>query len=92
MDIISTRVGLLRSQVGQKKVDIVYDNVCFEGGLRLDLLIEDLIIVELKAQESFHRVWESQLLSYLRLTKKELGYLINFNVPLIKDGIKRMIL
>jgi len=80
------------SYVTQQKVNIVYDNVCFEEGLRLDLLVEDLIIVELKAQENFHPVWESQLLSYLRLTKKELGYLINFNVPRIKDGIKRLIL
>jgi GxxExxY protein len=80
------------SFVTQKKVNIVYDNICFEEGLRLDLLIEDLIIVEFKAQEIFHPVWESQLLSYLRMTKKELGYLINFNVPLIKNGIKRLVL
>lgn len=76
----------------QKKVPIVYDNVLFEDGLRLDLLIEDVIIVELKAQENYHPVWEAQLLSYLKLTNKQLGYLINFTVPLIKDGIKRMVL
>lgn len=76
----------------QKKVPIVYDNLTFEEGLRLDLLIDDLVIVELKAQENYHPVWEAQLLSYLRLSQKQLGYIINFTVPLIKDGIKRMVL
>ena len=78
--------------VTQKKVPIVHDNIEFEEGLRLDLLVHNLVIVELKAQENYHPVWEAQLLSYLKLTNKELGYLINFTVPLIKDGIKRMVL
>jgi GxxExxY protein len=78
--------------VTQKKVPIIYDNIEFEEGLRLDLLVEDLIIVELKAQENYHPVWEAQLLSYLKLTDNHLGYIINFTVPLIKDGIKRMVL
>jgi GxxExxY protein len=77
--------------VTQKKVPIVYDNIMFDDGLRLDLLVEDRIIVELKAQENYHPVWEAQLLSYLRLTNKQLGYIINFTVPRIKDGIKRMV-
>ncbi len=76
----------------KKKVSIIYDNVTFEEGLRLDLLVDDLIIIELKAQEIYHPVWEAQLLSYLKLTGKQLGYIINFTVPLIKDGIKRMVL
>ncbi len=74
----------------QVNVPIVYDNVAFEDALRLDLLVDNLIIVELKAQENSHPVWQAQLLSYLRLTNKNLGYIINFTVPLIKDGIKRM--
>ena len=78
--------------VTQKKIHIVYDNMTFEEGLRLDLWIEELIIVELKAQENYHPVWEAQLLSYLKLSRMQLGFLINFNVPLIKDGIKRIIL
>jgi GxxExxY protein len=78
--------------VTQKHVPIVYDNIMFDDGLRLDLLVEDRIIVELKAQENYHPVWEAQLLSYLRLTNKQLGYIINFTVPRIKDGIKRMVL
>ena len=60
--------------------------------MKLDILIDDLIIIELKAQENYHPVWEAQLLSYLRLSNKKLGYIINFNVPLIKNGIKRMVL
>lgn len=76
----------------QKTVPIIYDEVIFEHGLKLDILVDDLVIVELKAQENYHPVWEAQLLSYLRLSNKKLGYIINFTTPLIKDGIKRMVL
>lgn len=76
----------------QKEVPIIYKTLRIDDGLRLDLLIEDLVIVELKAQENFHPVWEAQMLSYLRLTEKRLGLLINFHIPLMKDGIKRLIL
>jgi GxxExxY protein len=77
--------------VAQRKVPIIYDNITFEEGLRLDLLVDDLIIVEIKAQENYHPVWEAQLLSYLKLADKNLGFLLNFTVPLIKHGIKRMV-
>jgi GxxExxY protein len=80
------------SFVSQKRVPVIYDGVEFEEALRLDILVDNLVIVELKAQDNFHPVWTSQLLSYLRLTDKNLGFLINFNVPLIKEGIKRIIL
>ena len=80
------------SFVKQQDVAIVYDDIVFEHGLRLDILVDDLVIIELKAQEEYHKVWEAQLLSYLRLSEKHLGFIINFNVPLIKEGIKRMIL
>ncbi len=76
----------------QQEVPIIYQTLHIDDGLRLDLLIEDLLIVEFKAQENYHPVWEAQLLSYLKLTKKRLGFLINFHVPLMKNGIKRMIL
>lgn len=76
----------------QKEVPIIYQSLVIDEGLRLDLLIDDLIIVELKAQENYHPVWEAQVLSYLKLTGKRLGFLINFHVPLMKDGIKRIIL
>lgn len=78
--------------IKQQEVPIIYQTLHIDDGLRLDLLIEDLIIVEFKAQENYHPVWEAQLLSYLKLAEKRLGFLINFHVPLMKDGIKRMIL
>jgi len=76
----------------QKEVPIIYESLKVEDGLRLDLLIDNLVIIELKAQENYHPVWEAQLLSYLKLTNKRLGMLINFHVPLMKNGIKRLIL
>lgn len=76
----------------QKEVPIVYDKIEVADGLRLDILVDDEVIVELKAQENYHPVWEAQLLSYLRLSNKRLGFLINFTVPLMKDGIKRMVI
>ena len=78
--------------IKQKEVPIIYQTLQIDDGLRLDLLIEDLIIIELKAQENYHPVWEAQLLSYLKLANKRLGFLTNFHVPLMKDGIKRIIL
>lgn len=76
----------------QVQVPIIYEGLKIEDGLRLDILVANKIIVELKAQENYHPVWEAQLLSYLKLTELKLGYLINFHTPLIKNGIKRMIL
>jgi len=78
----------------QRQVDIpiIYDGMTFNEGLRLDVLVEELIICELKAVDELNPVWEAQLLSHLKLTGKRLGFLINFNVPLIKKGIKRIIL
>ncbi|HEX2606920.1 MAG TPA: GxxExxY protein [Flavisolibacter sp.] len=76
----------------QQSIPIEYDELVVENGLRVDVIIDDLVIVELKAQENSHPVWQAQLLSYLKLTNKRLGYILNFHVPLMKDGIKRMIL
>jgi len=76
----------------QQPVEIVYNELVIGDGLRIDILINNEIIIELKAQENFHPVWEAQLLSYLKLSKKRLGFLINFHVPLIKNGIKRIVL
>jgi GxxExxY protein len=76
----------------QKPVPIFYDNLVLDEGLRIDILVDDLIIIELKAQENYHTVWDAQLLSYLKLTQRRLGYILNFHVPLMKNGIKRMIL
>ena len=76
----------------QVDIPIVYDEITFDEGLRLDVLVEDLVICELKAVDEVNPVWEAQLLSHLKLTGKRLGFLINFNVPRIKDGIRRIIL
>jgi len=76
----------------QVNVPIVFDGITFDEGLRLDVVVNDLVICELKAVDLVNPVWEAQLLSHLKLTNKRLGYLINFNVPLIKNGVKRMIL
>ena len=78
----------------QRQVDIpiAYDGMIFDEGLRLDVLVEDLVICELKAVDEMHPVWKAQIISHLKLTGKRLGFLINFNVPLIKNGIKRFII
>ncbi len=75
----------------QMTLPVIYDELHLDAGLRLDLLVEDRVIVELKAVERLLPVFEAQVLTYLKLTGKRLGLLINFNVPRIKDGIKRFI-
>jgi GxxExxY protein len=76
----------------QVVVPIVYDGITFDEGLRLDVLAEELVICELKAVETMNPVFMAQILSQLKLTGKRLGFLINFNVSKIKDGIKRVVL
>ena len=76
----------------QVDIPIYYDGIYFDEGLRMDVLVEDIVICELKAVDKVNPVWEAQLLSHLKLAGRRLGYLINFNVPLIKKGIKRMVL
>ena len=75
----------------QIDIPIIYDGIEFSEGLRLDLLVEDCIIIEVKAVEQINPVWDAQIISHLKLLNKDLGFLINFNVPLIKNGIKRFI-
>jgi GxxExxY protein len=76
----------------QIDIPIKYDGIIFDEGLRLDVLVENLVICELKAKDELNPVWSAPILSHLKLTEKRLGFLINFNVPLAKDGIKRFIL
>ncbi len=75
----------------QVVVPVKYHGMSFDEGFRLDVLVENLVICELKAVAALLPVHEAQLLSYLKLTQKRLGFLINFNVPVIKEGIKRKI-
>lgn len=73
----------------QAVIPITYDGLVFDEGLRLDILINDLVVVELKAVEILNPVWEAQILSHLKMMNLNLGYLINFTTPLMKSGIKR---
>lgn len=77
--------------VSQLSIPIIYKGVIL-GEQRLDSLVEDEVIVEFKAVDRMDPVFKAQILSYLRMTGKKLGLLINFNVPLLKDGIQRVIL
>lgn len=74
----------------QVTLPVVYDDLRLDAGLRLDLVVNDCVIVELKVAEKMNPLFEAQLLTYLKLTGKRLGLLINFNVPLIKQGVKRL--
>ena len=76
----------------QMSVPIQYDGNTLKTPLQLDLLIHKSVIVELKSVEKMNPIFESQLMTYLRLSGLRLGYLINFNVPLVKNGIKRMVM
>jgi GxxExxY protein len=71
---------------------VVYDGVRLEAGYRLDMLVEDTVIVELKAVEALAPIHQAQLLSYLKLSGKPIGLLINFHTLHLKDGIKRFVL
>ncbi|MBN1339343.1 MAG: GxxExxY protein [Bacteroidales bacterium] len=73
----------------QVDIPIIYDGIAFDEGLRLDVLVENKVICEIKAVDLVNPVWEAQVLSHLKLTGKRLGYLINFNVINIGRGIKR---
>jgi GxxExxY protein len=76
--------------VRQQAVPIVYEGTRIEMGFRADLIVEDKVIVEIKSVEAIAPVHKKQLLTHLRLADKRLGLLINFNVVLIKEGIKRI--
>jgi GxxExxY protein len=76
----------------QTYIPISYDQLTFNEGLRLDILISNLVICEIKAIETVNPVWEAQILSHLKLTGLRVGLLINFNVPMIKDGIRRFVI
>ncbi|MHC4917855.1 MAG: GxxExxY protein [Planctomycetota bacterium] len=70
---------------------VVYDGLELDVGYRVDMLVDEEVVVETKAVEKIHPVHEAQLLSYLKLGKKKVGLLLNFNVKRMKDGIKRMV-
>jgi GxxExxY protein len=73
----------------QVKLPILYDGISFDEGLKLDVLVDERIICELKAVDQINALWQAQLLSHLKLTKLHVGFIINFNTPIIKNGIRR---
>ena len=75
----------------QEKLEVNYKGELIEEAYRIDIIVEDEIILELKAVEELKEIHKYQLLTYLKLSNKKLGLLINFNVPLLKNGIKRII-
>ena len=75
----------------QVALPVLYKDIQMDAGLRLDMLVENCVIVEFKSVETMNPIYEAQLLTYLKLTGIRLGFLINFNVLRLKDGIKRMV-
>jgi GxxExxY protein len=86
--VIETTGTLIETEV---KLPIMFEGVKLESGLRLDMLVAKSVILELKAVEQMNPVYEAQLMTYLRLSGVRLGFLINFNVSHLKDGIKRIV-
>ncbi|MDH7528943.1 GxxExxY protein [Ignavibacteria bacterium 4148-Me] len=84
-----TKVGLKVER--QKPVPVVYKEIKLECGYRIDILVEDKVVLELKTVDEFNPVHEAQILTYLKFSQKKVGLLMNFNVLKMKDGIKRYI-
>jgi GxxExxY protein len=80
---------VVRTQV---TMPIVYDGVQIDAGYRVDLLVNECVIVEIKAVQEMHPVFKAQLLTHLKLARLRIGFLINFHVTMLKDGIKRFAL
>jgi GxxExxY protein len=76
----------------QKPVPIVYKEVKLECGYRIDILVNDTVIVELKSVDALARVHEAQILTYMRFAQRNIGLLMNFNVTVLKNGLKRYVL
>lgn len=77
------------STLRQLAIPVIYKEIKLECGYRIDILVENSVVIELKTVDCFSPVHEAQILTYLKFSKKEVGLLINFNVRLLKDGLKR---
>jgi len=86
---LSKRDVCTRTQVS---LPVIYDGVSIDAGLRIDMYVDEQVIIELKSVEKVLPVHKAQLLTYMKLANAKLGFLINFNVPLLKNGISRMVL
>lgn len=76
----------------QKAVPVIYKEIKLECGYRIDILVENTVVVELKTVEAFNDVHEAQVLTYMKFAMKPVGLLVNFNVVLLKNGIKRFVM
>ena len=76
----------------QKKISLKYKELDFQQGFRIDLLVENQVVIEVKSVESLSSVHEAQILSYMKLSNCKIGLLLNFNVKLLKQGIRRFVL
>jgi len=84
------KIGL--SVERQKPVPVVYEEIKWDWGYRIDILVESTVVIELKTIDSFNPVHEAQVLTYMKFAKKRIGLLINFKVKLLKTGIKRYVI
>jgi len=75
----------------QVSIPLYYKNYELEKEFRINIFVEDEIITEIKSAEIIHSIYEVQIISYFKLTNKKLGFLINFNVPLLKNGFRRFV-
>lgn len=82
-----SNAGLINER--QKPVPVVYKKIKLECGYRIDILVENTVIIELKTVDAFNPVHEAQILTYMKFAEKRIGLLINFNVTLLKNGLKR---
>jgi len=85
-----TRKGLYVER--QKPIPIVYKKLRLDYGYRIDLLIENKVVIEIKSVDALHPVHEAQILTYMKFAEKKVGLLINYNVKLLKEGIKRYVM
>jgi GxxExxY protein len=76
----------------QKVLPVIYQELQIDAGYRIDLLVQDRVVVELKAVEKLETIHEAQVLTYLKLSRCRIGLLLNFNVRLLQDGIRRLVL
>jgi GxxExxY protein len=76
----------------QKQLPVYYEGVLLDAGYRLDMLVDERVIIELKSTDGFHPVQQAQMMTYLKLTGLRLGFILNFNVPVIKQGIRRVVM
>ena len=84
--------GRGHSIVRQMALPVVFKEIRLEAGYRIDIMVDDSVLIEVKSVERLAPVFEAQLLTYLRLSNRRLGFLLNFNVPLMKQGIHRRVL